>query len=60
MECIDENMAAYFEILISVLVDSQGWRRSLTAQMLDCFVANQQRKDNIEFHWNNLSSFGKA
>ncbi|CAK0860660.1 unnamed protein product [Prorocentrum cordatum] len=58
-ELIDENMTAYFEMVKSELADSQGGRR-LTSQILDCFVANQKRKDKIEFHWGKLSPSEKA
>eukprot|EP00959_Pyramimonas_sp_CCMP1952_P139977 2929302-Pyramimonas_sp.AAC.1 len=43
----------------SELEDSQV-RRRLTTQLLDCFVANQRRKDNIEFHWKGLSPTEKV
>ncbi|CAK0855515.1 unnamed protein product [Prorocentrum cordatum] len=58
-ELIDENMTAYFEMVKSELANSQGGRR-LTSQTLDCFVANQKRKDKIEFHWGKLSPSEKA
>ncbi|CAK0911327.1 unnamed protein product, partial [Prorocentrum cordatum] len=58
-ELIDENMTVYFEMVKSELADSQGGHR-LTSQMLDCSVANQKRKDKIEFHWGKLSPSEKA
>ncbi|CAK0880367.1 unnamed protein product, partial [Prorocentrum cordatum] len=58
-ELIDENMMVYYEMVKSELADSQGGRR-LTSQMLDCFVANQKRKDKIEFHWGKLSPSEKT
>ncbi|CAK0889471.1 unnamed protein product, partial [Prorocentrum cordatum] len=58
-EFLDENMTVYFEMLKSELADSQGGRR-LASQMLDCFVANQKRKDKIEFHRGKLSPSEKV
>ena len=59
LECIDENMNVYFEMLKSELEDSEGGRRLATLR-LACFMANPQRKDKIEFHWNKLSPAEKA
>ncbi|CAK0906464.1 unnamed protein product [Prorocentrum cordatum] len=58
LEFIDENMICEFDMLKSELTDSEG-RRRLTTQTLDCCVANQKRKDKIEFHWSKLSSSKK-
>ena len=59
IECIDENMTVYFEMLKSALEDSERGRR-LANLMLACFVADQKRRDKIEFHWNKLSPAEKA